>query len=205
MIKPTVRQKVLIYLKKQGSASAVQIARALKMSAASVRHHLSILVLDGRIVLIGSTRNKGRGRPIKVYGLSEKSLGDNLALLSSVLISNGSGTLRVTKWESFLHSLAAEIADQIGRPNTNDPMTKRLTHLLEKLNEMHYQSRWEAGAEGPHILFAHCPYAAIIDKHPELCQMDGFLLGEEMGAKARQLAKIDRKPGGITHCIFLIS
>jgi hypothetical protein len=73
------------------------------------------------------------------------------------------------------------------------------------LNEIHYQSRWEAGAEGPRILFAHCPYAAIIDKHPELCQMDGFLLGEEIGVDARQLAKIDQKPGGITHCIFLIA
>ena len=205
MIRPTVRQKVLNFLKKQGSASAVQIALALKMSAASVRHHLSILIADGRIVLIGITRNKGRGRPIKVYGLSEKSLGDNLSLLSSALLNNRSGTLPASKRQSFLHSLAADVADQIGRPNTNDPMTKRLTHLLEKLNEMHYQSRWEAGAEGPRILFAHCPYAAIIDKHPELCQMDGFLLGEEMGAKARQLAKTDRKPGGITHCIFLIS
>jgi len=204
MIRPTVRQKVLNFLKKQGSASAVQIALALKMSAASVRHHLSILIADGRIVLIGITRNKGRGRPIKVYGLSEKSLGDNLSLLSSALLNHRSGTLPTSKRLPFLHSLAADIADQIGRPNTKDPMTKRLIHLLENLNEKHYQSRWEAGAEGPRILFAHCPYAAIIDKHPELCQMDGFLLGEEMGAKARQLAKIDRKPGGITHCIFLI-
>jgi predicted ArsR family transcriptional regulator len=205
MIRLTVRQKVLNYLKKQGSASAIQVARGLKMSAASVRHHLSILVADGRIVLTGSTRNRGRGRPIKVYALSEKSLGDNLPLLSSALLKYWLESLPTSKQQSSLHSLAADVADQIGRPNTTDSITMRLTHLLEKLNEMHYQSRWEAGGEGPRILFAHCPYAAIIDKHPELCQLDRFLLGEEMGTQARQLAKIDRKPGGITHCIFLIT
>ena len=198
----TARQRVLVYLRKQRNASSVQIGRALKISAASIRHHLSILITDGRVVLIGETRNKRRGRPVKIYRLSEKLLGDNLSLLSSILLNSRNKNLSNSKKQSSLKSIAVELADQIGRPNHNDPITRRLTNLLEKLNEMHYQSRWEAGAEGPRILFAHCPYAAIIDKHPELCQMDGFLLGEEIGADAHQLAKIDQKPGGITHCIF---
>ena len=201
----TARQRVLAYLRKQPSASAIQIGRALKISAASIRHHLSILIADGRVVLMGETRNKGRGRPVKIYRLSEKLLGDNLSLLSSALLKGRLKCLTASKQQASLNSLAVELADQIGRTNMSDPIIRRLTNLLEKLNEMHYQSRWEAGAEGPRILFAHCPYAAIIDKHPELCQMDGFLLGEEIGADARQLAKIDQKPGGISHCIFLIT
>jgi predicted ArsR family transcriptional regulator len=205
MSKTTARQRVLTYISKQRYASAMETGHALKISAASVRHHLSILVADGRIVLIGVSRNKGRGRPVKVYKLSEKSLGDNLSLLSSALLKNWLEAMPTSKRQSFMRTMAEDLANQIGRPNTNDPITRRLATLLEKLNEMHYQSRWEAGAEGPRILFAHCPYATIIEKHPELCQMDGYLLGEEMDAKARQLAKIDPKPGGITHCIFLIT
>ena len=205
MNKLTARQKVLAYLRKQPNASSGQIGRALKISAASIRHHLSILITDGRVVLIGETRKKGRGRPVKIYRLSEKLLGDNLSLLSSILLNSRNKNLSNSKQQFSLKSIAVELANEIGRTNHNDPITRRLTNLLEKLNEMHYQSRWEAGAEGPRILFAHCPYAAIIDKHPELCQMDGFLLGEEIGADARQLAKIDQKPGGISHCIFLIT
>ena len=201
----TARQRVLAYLRKQPSASAIQIGRALKISAASIRHHLSILIADGRVVLMGETRNKGRGRPVKIYRLSEKLLGDNLSLLSSALLKSRLRNLTASKQQTSMNSLAVELADQISRTNMSDPIIRRLTNLLEKLNEMHYQSRWEAGAEGPRILFAHCPYAAIIDKHPELCQMDGFLLGEEIGVDAHQLAKIDQKPGGITHCIFLIA
>ena len=205
MSKLTARQRVMAYLIKQPGASAIQIGRALKISAASIRHHLSILITDGRVVTIGETRNKGRGRPVKNYKLSEKLLGDNLSLLSSALLKSRLKKIPSSKQQPILNSVAVELADQIGRTNPNDPIAKRLTNLLEKLNEMHYQSRWEAGAEGPRILFGHCPYAAIIDKHPELCQMDRYLLGEEIGTDARQLEKIEQKPGGITHCIFLIT
>jgi predicted ArsR family transcriptional regulator len=205
MNKLTARQRVLAYLIKQPGASAIQIGRALKISAASIRHHLSILITDGRVVTIGETRNKGRGRPVKIYKLSEKLLGDNLSLLSSALLKSRLKKIPSSKQRPILNSVAVELADQIGRTNPNDPIARRLTNLLEKLNEMHYQSRWEAGAEGPRILFGHCPYAAIIDKHPELCQIDRYLLGDEIGTDARQLAKIDQKPGGITHCIFLIT
>jgi DeoR family transcriptional regulator, suf operon transcriptional repressor len=205
MNKLTARQRVLAYLVKQPGASAIQIGHALKISAASIRHHLSILITDGRVVMISETRNKGRGRPVKIYRLSEKILGDNLSLLSRALLKSRLKKIPTSKQQPILNSVAVELADQIGRTNPNDPIAKRLTNLLEKLNEMHYQSRWEAGAEGPRIRYGHCPYAAIIDKHPELCQIDRYLLEEEIGTDARQLAKIEQKPGGITHCIFLIT
>jgi predicted ArsR family transcriptional regulator len=200
----TARQRVLAYIRKQRTASSVQISQALKMSAATIRHHLSILAADGRIVMKSEIRIKGRGRPMKVYGLSEKSLGDNLPALADALMIKWPETLPISKQQSAMNSLAVELANQIGWTDPNDIVPGRLSNLLERLNKRHYQAHWEAGSEGPRILFAHCPYAEIIDKHPELCQMDGFLLGEELGGTAQQLAKIDQKPGGITHCIFLI-
>ena len=204
MPKITDRQKVQAYIKKQHSASAIQIGRALDMAAPNVRHHLSILLADGRIVMLGEMRKKGRGRPVKVYGLSEKALGDNLAILSSGLLDELQEKTSVSKRQAALRDLAKRLSDHVGRIDQNTLGTKRLSSLVEKLNEHHYQARWEAGSEGPHILFAHCPYAAIIVKHPELCQMDGFMLEEEVAGQAHQLAKMDQRPGGNTHCIFLI-
>ena len=179
----------------------MQIGGALKMSAASVRHHLSILVAEGRIISVGETRNNKRGRPVKVYRLSDKSLGDNLSVLASALLKK----VPTSKRQRAMRPLAFELADVIGRTNPNDLFAKRLTHLIEKLNEMHYQAGWEAGGEGPRILFGNCPYAAIIEKHPELCQMDGYLLGKQIGANARQIAKIGLHLGGKPHCIFVIT
>ena len=45
----TARQKVLTYLTKNRTASAREISRSLKMSAATVRHHLRVLTSDGRL------------------------------------------------------------------------------------------------------------------------------------------------------------
>ena len=201
----TVRKKILEYLKKQNSASASKIGSALNMAIPDVRHHLSILLEDGRIKLYGEIHNKRRGRPVKVYRLSEKLLGDNLALLSSGLLSELLNGVSDKNRQAALQSLAKRISDQMGRIEPNMVSTKRLAALVDKLDEHHYQAKWEAGAEGPRILFRQCPYAAIIDNHPELCRMDGMILEEEMGGQARQLAKMDQKAGGNIHCVFLVS
>jgi len=198
----TARQRVVNYLKKQRSASAAQIGRGLNMSAATVRHHLSILLADERIVLIGEQRTRGRGRPMKIFGLSEKSLGDNFALLSDVVLGELTEGLSTAERDVLMNEIARKLTLQFGNDMVNIPIARRLTLIIEKLNELHYQARWEAGAQGPRILFAHCPYAAIIGHHPELCRMDEALLGELVSAQARQLAKIGQQPVGSSYCIF---
>jgi predicted ArsR family transcriptional regulator len=200
----TTRQKVQAYLKKQRNATAAQIGRALNLAAPNVRHHLYVLLADGRIEMLGEIHDKGRGRPVKVYGLSERELGDNLATLSGGLLDELLEKTAGPKRQILLHALARRLSDQIGQSDQIRPDAKQLTSIVEKLNAHSYQARWEAGAEGPRILFGRCPYAAIIEKHPELCQMDGFMLEEEVGGSTHQLAKIDRKPGGNTYCTFLI-
>ena len=200
----TARQRVFNCLKKHHSASAAQIGRGLDMSAATVRHHLSILLGDGRITLIGELRRRGRGRPVKIFGLSEKSLGDNFPLLSDVILGELLEGFSPVKQEKVINAIAKKFARQFGDDNLNIPIAKRLVIIVDKLNELHYQARWEAGAQGPHIFFAHCPYAAIIDKHPELCKMDESLLGELVSAQARQLAKIGQQPIGSLYCVFWI-
>ncbi len=198
----TARQRVLNYLKNQRSASATQIGRGLNMSAANVRHHLSIMLADGRITLIDEKRLGGRGRPVKSYGLSEKSLGDNFALLSDAILGELLNGLSPEKRDGMLNAIAKTLAVQVETNNLNIPVTKRLAIIVDKLNELHYQARWEAGPQGPRILFAHCPYAAIIEKHPELCRMDEIVVGNLMNAKACQLAKIKQQPIGSPYCVF---
>jgi predicted ArsR family transcriptional regulator len=159
------------------------------MSEANVRHHLRHLASDGRVSVTNSRVN-GRGRPEKVYTLSPALAGDNLAALAAALLSVEGQTSKVEE-------LAGSILPT--EPFTNLPIPKRLALLVEKLNEMHYQSRWEAGAEGPRVLFGRCPYAAVIEKHPELCRMDVNVLGNALGRELKQLGKIEK---GMGICVF---
>lgn len=191
----TARQKVLAHLKKTRAASAREIARALKMSAPNVRHHLGILTSDGRLEVTSIHQRGGRGRPEKMYSLSQSALGDNLAVLADVLLDGKVDVKAIGERIAQLQGLAA-IANQ--------PMPKRLSLLVEKINEMHYQSRWEAGAEGPRVIFGRCPYAKVIAAHPELCKMDIAILGASLGRPIIQLQKNEAGVRGACPFLFQV-
>jgi len=189
----TARQKVLTYLNKSRSASAREIARSLKMSAATVRHHLRLLAADGRLELSSVRGRDGRGRPEKIYSLPRAALGTNLAALSEALLAEAGAGIR-------MDSLAKQLAkvDNFA----GQPLAKRLNLTVERTNGMNYHARWEAGSEGPRVVFSHCPYAAIIEKHPELCKMDEALLKDLVGQPARQILKTGKE--GSSVCVFLV-
>jgi DeoR family transcriptional regulator, suf operon transcriptional repressor len=189
----TARQKVLAYLNKMRTASAREISRALKMSPATVRHHLRVLAADGRLEMTALRGRDQRGRPEKVFSLPQAALGDNLSALSEALLVEAGTSVRVDALAKRL------VGDSDFK---SQPMSKRLTLVVEKLNQMKYHARWEAGSAGPRIIFSHCPYAAILGKHPELCRMDESLLKELMGQSAEQLAKVGLE--GSSVCVFVM-
>jgi predicted ArsR family transcriptional regulator len=193
----TARQKVLAHLKKTRAASAREIARALNMSAPNVRHHLSVLCSDGRVDNLGAAVNnrEGRGRPEKMYSLAQAALGDNLSVLTDALLTEAGSGLNV-------EALAGHILNS--NQFVNLSVAKRLVLLVEKLDEMHYQARWEAGAEGPRVIFGRCPYAKVIDGHPELCKMDAVLLEKSLGRTVSQSSKNEIVGRGLCPFIFRV-
>ncbi len=191
----TARQKVLAHLKKTRAASAREIARALKMSAPNVRHHLGILTSDGRLEVTSVHQRGGRGRPEKMYSLSQSALGDNLSVLADALLN-----VKVN-----MESIGESIARSQGLLGfANQPMPKRLSLLVDKLNEMHYQSRWEAAAEGPRVIFGRCPFAKIIEAHPELCKMDSAMLEISLGSPIAQFTKSESSARGLCPFVFRV-
>jgi predicted ArsR family transcriptional regulator len=128
-----------------------------------------------------------------VYSIPRAALGDNLSVLSEALLTETGASVRV---EALAKRLAGESNIK------SQPVAKRLNLLIEKLNQMNYHARWEAGPQGPRVIFGHCPYAAIIEKHPELCRMDEELLKELMGQPAEQLTKLGRDKS--LTCVFAL-
>lgn len=186
----TVRRKILAYMTKYRTSSAREISRGLKMSAATVRHHLRILLSDGRLESASVRVRAARGRPEKVYSIPLAALGDNLSALSEALLAETGRTVGI---EALAKRLAGE------SDFASQPIARRLNLVVEKLNQMNYHARWEAGSDGPRAIFGHCPYAAIVARHPELCKMDALLLEKMMGASAEPLTTIRE---GSSSCVF---
>jgi predicted ArsR family transcriptional regulator len=190
----TTRQRVLAYLKRQrGPLTAAQLARGLEMEPANIRHHLGILTADGRVQIVQDQRARGRGRPRQLYALTPALRGENLAAALGAILDEA------PRREELLRSAGSRLA---GPPQTGLPLPRRLAALVENLDRMHYEAHWEAGAEGPRLLFANCPYAAILEKHPELCRLDAAMLESAMGMPVQQVAKMQR--GGPALCIFVV-
>lgn len=201
-MKLNTRLRIVDHLRKYQTASALELSKALDTSQANIRHHLAILESNDLIEMIAQRREGGRGRPMLVYGLSRHVLGDGLDELSAALMSEWLSGLSEGGREAGLRSLAGRLVGTV--PQVAVPLTKRLNLAVERLNQLHYQARWEASVAGPRFVLGHCPFAAVIERCPELCIMDGYLLELLLNGQVKQVAKLEMSIRGEKNCLFQV-
>ena len=161
MPKPNARQRILAYLQSHHGVTAAEVSRALRVTPANIRHHLSILAADGRAKVVGERRpgkdaGQGRGRPVQMWGLGNVASGDNLSVLAEAALAQWLEGLSPDQRDSALGALAARLAD-VPAGERSGPIIRRLAQAMARLNELHYRARWEAHAQGPRVIFEHCP------------------------------------------------
>jgi predicted ArsR family transcriptional regulator len=200
---PTTRLRILDYLRKQQTASVRELSRALTMTGANIRHHLAELEVNGLIEFI-SLRREERGRPANIYGLSRQMLGDGLDELTGALLNVWLKNAPEAALEAGLRSVALQLGGK-NLPGGGILLMHRLARLVDRLNELHYQARWEAGVTGPNIILGNCPYAVIIRSNPELCRMDAYLLEQWVGSPVEQTARLRTGAKGYPICVFRVT
>ncbi len=164
----------------------------------AVRHHLTILRADGRLEAAPVHSASRRGRPRLAYRISGTLAGNNLAMLADHLLEDG---LQERPGRQGASGLVAGLAKRLGQElQPPQPVSSASAHdWLPSWNvstNSNTAPHWEAGAEGPHVIFGHCPYAAVIERHPELCQMDAKAIAAVMKAEVQQKAKIAQSGPG---------
>ena len=202
----TSRQRVLEYILAHYPVTTADLSQALQMTEANARHHLSILQERGLVQPAGQRPSPGKGRPSRLYRPSEQRLGHNLDQLAAALLALLKSRSSSIELEPALSALAEQIAGPAWQPRRRgaESLTRRLYLAVQRLNEFHYQARWEAWRGAPRLILGHCPYAAIIHQHPELCRLDAYLLGGLAGAQVEQTSKLAPDTQGALHCIFRI-
>jgi predicted ArsR family transcriptional regulator len=201
-MRQTTRLRILDYLRRQRTASVHELSRALSMTGANIRHHLAVLESNYLVESI-SQRQERRGRPENVYGLSRRLLDDGLDELAEAMLNVWLKNGTEAALEAGLRSMALQLGGE-NMPEPDLPLKHRLTRLVSRLNELHYQAHWEAGVDGPHVFLGHCPYAAIIASNPELCQMDAYLLERWTGLPVVQTAKLQTSIKGYPYCAYWV-
>ena len=197
----TTRQLLCEHLQLKRTASAAELARALRLTPANIRHHLSALITEGVVEKVGQRPPSGRGRPVQLFGLVEQLSRNNLALLVKALLTEMEKECSDSERESIFKRLAAHLLGADGP--TARTLAQRYVQAVQHLNTINYQARWEAHARAPRVILSHCPYAAVIQDHPELCLLDQYLLEALLGEDVRQVAKLEKTAHGDRQCIFL--
>jgi len=204
MTKFTARQRILAYFESHPAASPADVARALQVTPANARRHLGILLADGRLQSLGFRPQPGKaGRPQQLFGLSETRLGENFSTLADIALRVWFAPLSAEAQEKAARALAERILP-VAEPMRAWHITRRLAFLSEKLTALGYRARWEARAAGLRVVLAHCPYAAIVDRHPELCRMDALILENALFAPVEQLSRREKNELGLPICIFTL-
>ncbi len=191
------------------------------MTNANTRHHLAILEKLGLVVIAGQRPTRGRGRPANLYRLSETALGENYALLSHAILTEFIAELPPGDRQAVLNRVARRMVEEsfeigsIKRSHAGSGeelavkpalpgLTQRLVNTIQILNKLSYQAHWEARLSAPEIILRHCPYAAILPQHPELCQLDAELLAVSIQMPVSQEAKLAHDQTGATFCLFSV-
>lgn len=197
----STRSRIVDYLTKYKSASAVELGRALNFTTANIRHHLKILEDQGQITLLGQRDSPSPGRPADVYQLSPHTLGDNTAcLLTAILESWKEAADHPDRTRADLGRIAAILGDP--DEERADSPVERLNRAVRRMNDLQYQASWEAHPTGPRVLLRHCPYLDLADDYPQLCALDEELLTVLVDQPLTLVEKRSPLPRGRGQCIF---
>jgi predicted ArsR family transcriptional regulator len=198
----TSRQQVFEYIRSQRSVTAGDISRALGMTSANARHHLKILQDLDLVIATTHQKRVGKGRPARVFRLSEKVSGNNLGLLAAILLEE---LLLNTETEN-LALLQQKIAKRLALISEvqNFPVNQaaRLFLAVQRLNQLHYQARWEARSNAPRLILSNCPYLEISEKKPVICAIDAALIQELAGLPANLKERLAHDSRGGIYCSF---
>ncbi len=198
----TSRQQVFDYVRSQRSVTAGDISRALGMTPANARHHLNILQELDLIVATTHRKRAGKGRPARVFRLSEKVSGNNMGLLAAILLEEFYPQAEAENQASRKQKIAKKLAQVSEVQDIPLNQAARLFHAVQRLNQIHYQARWEARSSAPRLIFSNCPYLEISETMPVICEIDAALIQELTGLPASLKEKLAHDSRGGIFCSF---
>ncbi|MGD2057913.1 MAG: ArsR family transcriptional regulator [Anaerolineales bacterium] len=196
------REIILKTLRTRGSCTVKDLADAAGISPVSVRHHLSSLLADD---LIESEEVRhGVGRPRHVFSLTEggyELFPTRYYRLTNRLLGELKEAFPDSSVEILLSGVAESMAEDYANQLEDLPLDKRLSRLVELLNEEGFNADIERRGDDVILRELSCPYFHIGQSHPEVCMIDQAFIAR---ALALPVERVRCLLDGDAHCAFTI-
>jgi predicted ArsR family transcriptional regulator len=200
----STRQRVAQSILEHGPSTAAALAERLGLTAAAVRRHLDVLLERGLLVakeqrIYGS---RGRGRPAKVFSLSDAgradfySAYDDLAIQAMEFMTAQVGPSAVS---TFAAARTAPVEARYRESMASAPAELTPAQALAgALTADGYVASVHPSALGEQLCQHHCPVAHVAEKFPQLCEVETELFSRLLGVHVQRLATLAHGDGVCT-------
>jgi predicted ArsR family transcriptional regulator len=196
------RDRVLELLGRD-SATAAQLGEALGLKPAAIRRHLDALLCDG-LVTGRELPAKGRGRPAKIFSLTQEGregIGghtyDDLAASALRWIAANGGEAGVAQFaRAQVEQLEARC--RAAMTSAGDDPLARAEALAGALTAEGYAASASVIASGGQLCQHHCPVAHVAAEFPQLCEAETQVIARLVGSHVQRLATIAHGDGVCT-------
>ncbi len=199
----STRLRVVQRLKRWGKATVAELARDLNLSGVSLRRHLDILERDHLVVT--QIQPRGRGRPVKVYRLTEAAdrfFPERYSEFAVDLVQSVRELLGERALQRLLRYRTDQVIEQIRARLAGKSLRERVALLTEAMTEMGFLASWREVRGGQFVLTqAHCPLRRVASVCPELCEQELRMHEEILQACVTRQCFI---PHGETVCQYQI-
>ena len=206
------RDQVARAILESGPASAVELAKRLKITPAGIRRHLDSLIDEGVLTSREPYQGavlKGRGRPSKVFVMTDfgrekfEHSYDDLAVAALKFMSSKNGAHLV---KEFAQVRAAEIERKgLEIKNSNKGMNEKTKALAKLLTKEGFAASARKKGMGEEVCQHHCPIAHVASEFPELCEAETAAFSAILGTHVQRLATIAHGDGVCTTFIPVIN
>jgi predicted ArsR family transcriptional regulator len=197
------RDRVVGSLLEHGPSTVAELVERLGLTEQGIRRHLDAAMANG-IIEAREERpigRRGRGRPAKRFGLSERghasgpSAYDSVAVDALRYLRESVGDEAV---EDFARRRMAEWEARYAERIASLPLDQRAGALAEALAEDGYASTVHDTTLGVQVCQHHCPVQHVAEEFPILCEVETDAIGRLVGRHVQRLATIARGDGVCT-------
>lgn len=200
-------ERILYQLKSRGAQTAGALAERLGMTAPGARQHLVRLEAAGLVQ--SEERREGRGRPKKVWGLSDKGHGrfpDRHSALTLELLRSTQAVFGPEGLERLIAHREAESLRTYRAALAEARALQDKVAVLAALREREgYMARWREEADGSFLLLEnHCPICAAAETCQALCRSELAIFRAALGPGVR-VERLEHILAGARRCAYRIA
>ena len=192
-----------------GPATAADLARRLKITAAGVRRHLDSLVEDGvleaREPHVRSVASRGRGRPANVFVMTDggrqqfEHSYDDLAVMAIRFMSNSFGDEAISNFAKYrADDLQRRSNEKSVKESKEKSKSERIASLAKFLTKDGYAASVHRQKLGHELCQHHCPIAHVAAEYPQICEAETEAFARALGTHVQRLATIAHGDGVCT-------